>query len=211
VPVLVDNTFATPVLQNPLDWGATFALHSATKYLGGHGDVVAGVVATDESQAGGLRRVRAITGAILHPLGAYLVHRGLPTLPLRVRAQQRTARLVAYWLTDRPEVARVHYPEFDRRAGLLDQQMRGPGAMIAAELTGGREAAVRLTSALRVFEHAVSLGGVGSLVEHPAALTHRPVSDSARPPGGLVRFSIGLEHPEDLIGDLDRGLTAARG
>ncbi|WP_380167779.1 trans-sulfuration enzyme family protein [Jannaschia sp. R86511] len=208
VPVLVDNTFATPVLQNPLDHGAALVLHSATKYLGGHGDVVGGVVACDEARAEGLRRVRAVTGGVLHPLGAYLLHRGLATLPVRVRAQQAGAQQVAAWLGEHPAVRRVFYPGLDA-SGLVGRQMRGPGAMVAVDLHGGHAQAARLTSAVRLFTHAVSLGGVDSLVQHPAGLTHRPVAEHARPAEGVVRLSIGLEDPLDLIADLDRALAGA--
>ena len=205
VPVLVDNTFATPVLQNPITLGAAMSLHSATKYLGGHGDVVAGVIACDEDTAAGLRRVRAVTGALLHPLGAYLLHRGLTTLPTRIRAQQANARRVAGWLSNQPFVEQVYYPGSDGDPrSLLQHQMRGTGAMIAVSLRGGFDAASRLTSSVQLFTHAVSLGGVDSLVQHPAALTHRPVAPEARPSANVVRFSIGLEDPEDLIADLDR-------
>ncbi len=209
VPVLVDNTFATPVLQNPLDHGAAMALHSATKYLGGHGDVVGGVIACDEESAVGLRQVRAVTGGILHPLGAYLLHRGLATLPLRVRAQQDGARRLVDFLQGRDEVAAVHYPGLDDPRGLVGSQMRGPGAMVAVELHGGYDAAAGLTSSVRLFTHAVSLGGVDSLVQHPAALTHRPVAPHARPGAGIVRFSVGLEDPLDLLDDLAAALSAA--
>lgn len=207
VPVLVDNTFATPVLQNPLAWGATMSLHSATKYLGGHGDVVAGVIACSEEAARGLRQVRALTGALLHPLAGYLLHRGLTTLPIRVRTQQESARRIARWLGEQPGVKTVFYPGLDGDPrGLLTRQMRGPGAMIAIRLRGGYDAARRMTSAVRVFTHAVSLGGVDSLIEHPAALTHRPVTADARPPDDLVRLSIGLESTDDLIADLTSAL-----
>lgn len=210
VPVLVDNTFATPVLQQPLELGAALSLHSATKYLGGHGDVVGGVVACDARLAAALRRTRAITGAIMHPLAAYLLHRGLATLPVRVRAQQRSAQTLAEWLLTRPEVARVHFPGLPGcdPQGLVGTQQAGPGAMIAIELAGGFEAAAALTSAVELFTHAVSLGSVDSLIQHPAALTHRPVSSEAKPSDALVRLSIGLEDPQDLIADLDRALTA---
>ena len=210
VPVLVDNTFATPVLQNPLDHGAAMALHSATKYLGGHGDVVGGVIACDEETANGLRQVRAVTGGILHPLGAYLLHRGLATLPLRVRAQQAGAHRLVEFLRGRDEVAAVHHPGLDDPRGLVGTQMRGSGAMVAITLHGGYDAAARLTSAVRLFTHAVSLGGVDSLVQHPAALTHRPVAPHARPAAGVVRFSVGLEDPLDLLEDLAAALDASR-
>lgn len=208
VPVLVDNTFATPVLQNPIDHGAAMSLHSATKYLGGHGDVVAGVIACSEDMARSLRQVRAVTGGLLHPLGAYLLHRGLTTLPLRVRAQQATARRLVEWLHTHPGVEQVHYPSQDNDPrGLIGRQLHGTGAMIAITLRGGYEAAARVTSGVELFTHAVSLGGVDSLVQHPAALTHRPVAPEARPAAGLVRLSIGLEDAEDLIADLDQALA----
>jgi methionine-gamma-lyase len=213
VPVLVDNTFATPVLQHPLDLGAALSLHSATKYLGGHGDVVGGVVACDARLAAALRRTRAITGAIMHPLSAYLLHRGLATLPVRMRAQQAGARVVAEWLTTRPEVARVHFPGFTASdpQGLVGTQQTGPGAMIAIELAGGFDAASSLTAAVALFTHAVSLGSVDSLIQHPAALTHRPVASDAKPSDALVRLSIGLEDPADLIADLEQALSATTG
>ena len=208
VPVLVDNTFATPVLQHPLDLGAALSLHSATKYLGGHGDVVGGVIACDARLAAALRRTRAITGAIMHPLAAYLLHRGLATLPVRMRAQQEGARVVAEWLATRPEVSRVHFPGFEScdPHGLVGTQQTGPGAMIAIELEGGFAAAAALTSSVELFTHAVSLGSVDSLIQHPAALTHRPVASEAKPSDALVRLSIGLEDPQDLIADLAQAL-----
>ena len=207
-PVMVDNTFATPVLQNPLALGATIVLHSATKYLGGHGDAMGGVVATNAEWATAIRPVRAITGGLLHPLGAYLLHRGLPTLALRVKAQQSTAGELALLLAQHPAVARVHYPGLpgsDPR-GLLGTQLRGPGAMLAIDLAGGYAAAQSLTGSLRLFTHAVSLGGVDSLVQHPASLTHRPVAPDARPGAGIVRLSIGLESGADLWRDLESAL-----
>jgi methionine-gamma-lyase len=208
VPVLVDNTFATPVLQNPVDQGAALVMHSATKYLGGHGDVVGGVVACDEERARGLRRVRAVTGGILHPLAAYLLHRGLATLPVRVRTQQAGAQQVVAALRSHPDVVRVFYPgleEHDRC--VMARQMRGPGAMLAVELRGGYDQARTVTSSVRLFTHAVSLGGVDSLVQHPAALTHRPVAADARPDAGVIRLSIGLEDPTDLLADLEQALA----
>jgi methionine-gamma-lyase len=210
VPVLVDNTFATPLLQQPLELGAALSLHSATKYLGGHGDVVGGVVACDARLAASLRRTRAITGALLHPLAAYLIHRGLATLPIRMRAQQANARAVAEWLTTREEVSRVHFPGFAEcdPLGLVGTQQAGPGAMIAIELAGGFAAAASLVGSVELFTHAVSLGSVDSLIQHPAALTHRPVASAAKPSDALVRLSIGLEDPADLIADLGQALSA---
>ncbi len=211
VPVLVDNTFATPVLQNPADLGVTYVLHSATKYLGGHGDAMGGVVSTDAERAAALRRVRAVTGALLHPLGAYLLHRGLATLPLRVRAQQAGAEKLAGRLASHPAVRQVHYPglaECDPH-GIVGRQMRGPGAMIAFSVAGGYEAATRVTDEVELFTHAVSLGGVDSLIQHPAALTHRPVAAEAKPHADVLRVSVGLEDADDLYRDLARALTNA--
>jgi cystathionine beta-lyase/cystathionine gamma-synthase len=210
VPVLVDNTFATPVLQRPLEHGATMVLHSATKYLGGHGDVMGGVVATNDEWASRLRHVRALTGGVLHPLAAYLLHRGLRTLPIRVRAQQRTAEQLARRMVGNPAVSRVLYPTLDGcdPQGLVGRQMSGGGCMIALDMAGGYQAAVRFIEALELVTNAVSLGGVDSLVQHPASLTHRPVAAEAKPGGGIVRLSIGLEHFDDLADDILGALTA---
>ncbi|MBY8883363.1 PLP-dependent aspartate aminotransferase family protein [Streptomyces sp. PTM05] len=212
-PLLVDNTFATPVLQNPADHGAALVLHSATKYLGGHGDVIAGVIATDAEWAAALRRVRAVTGGLLHPLAGYLLHRGLTTLPVRVRTQQASAEKLAGWLATHPAVREVFFPGTPQGdpAGLIGRQMRGPGAMLAVRLHGGYEQALRMTGGVRLFTHAVSLGGVDSLIQHPAALTHRPVPADARPDADIVRLSVGLEDPDDLCADLEAALTGATG
>jgi len=211
VPVLVDNTFATPVLQRPVEYGVTLVLHSATKYLGGHGDVMGGIVAGDREWVERLRRVRALTGGLLHPMAAYLLHRGLRTLPVRVRAQQETARVLAERLLAHPAVARVRYPGLPGQdpAGLVGTQLAGPGSIIALELAGGYAAAARFTESCELVTHAVSLGGVDSLVQHPASLTHRPVAGEAKPDAGVVRLSIGLEHVDDLTADLMAALDAA--
>ena len=212
VPVLVDNTFATPVLQRPARHGATLVLHSATKYLGGHGDAMGGVIATEQAWVERLRRVRALTGGVLHPMAAYLLHRGLRTLAVRVRAQQETAGVLAERLMAHPAVEHVHDPGLaghDPR-GLLGRQLAGPGAMIAIDLAGGFDAAACFTESCRLVTHAVSLGGVDSLVQHPASLTHRPVTGDAKPGAGLVRLSIGLEHVDDLTDDLLQALDAAQ-
>ncbi|EON22478.1 cystathionine gamma-synthase [Nocardioides sp. CF8] len=212
VPVLVDNTFATPVLQNPAALGAALVLHSATKYIGGHGDAMGGIIACDEQWAGALRRVRAVTGALLHPMGAYLLHRGLATLPLRMRAQQEGASKLATWLAEQPGVGDVFFPGLPEcdPLHLVGRQMRGPGAVLAFRVEGGYAAAARVTEAVALFTHAVSLGGVDSLVQHPAALTHRPVASEAKPHDDLLRLSIGLEDADDLCADLAQALAAAR-
>jgi methionine-gamma-lyase len=215
VPVLVDSTFMTPVLQRPLELGAALVLHSATKFLGGHGDVIAGAVATSEAWATRLRRVRVATGALLHPMAAFLLHRGLPTLPLRVRAAQDGARLIAERLARHPRVTRVHYPGLPGAdpQGLLDRQMAGPGSVLAFELEGGFEAARRMLASVKLVVSAVSLGATDTLIQHPAGLTHRCMADAARAASGispsLLRLSVGLEDPEDLWRDLALALETA--
>ncbi len=208
VPVLVDNTFATPVLQQPAHQGATLVMHSATKFFGGHGDVMGGVVAADEEWVTRLRQVRAVTGGVLHPLAAYELHRGLQTLPLRVRAQQETAATLAGRLAEHPQVARVLYPGLKEcdPAGLVGTQMAGPGSLLAFELRGGYAAAAAVAQGCGLITHAVSLGGVDTLVQHPAGLTHRPVAAEARPDDALLRLSVGLEDVEDLWADLEAAL-----
>jgi methionine-gamma-lyase len=204
VPVMVDNTFATPILQNPAAFGATYVLHSGTKYLGGHGDVLGGVVACAEHLAGPLRQVRILTGAVLHPLGGYLLHRGLATLPLRVEKAQANAAVIASRLGEHPAVDYVRYPKAD------GVQLRGPGAMIAFATHGDP---VEVIKRLQLITPAVSLGSVDTLIEHPAGLTHRLVPGEAREesgvPSNLLRVSIGLEHVEDIWQDLDRALCDA--
>ena len=209
VPVLVDNTFATPVLQQPAVHGATLVLHSATKFIGGHGDAMGGVVAADAEWTTRLRQVRAVTGGLLHPLAAYELHRGLQTLPLRVRAQQESAAVLAGRLAEHPQVARVLYPGLKEcdPLGLVGSQMAGPGSMLAFELRGGFDAAAATAQRCRLVTHAVSLGGVDTLVQHPAGLTHRPVAEDAKPDDALLRLSAGLEDVEDLWADLDSALS----
>ena len=208
VPVMVDNTFATPVLQRPLLHGATYVVHSATKYIGGHGDAMGGVVVTSPAHATELRPIRTITGGILDPWSAYLLHRGLATLPVRVQAQQATAMTVAAWLAEHPASSRVFYPGLPGGdpEGLIGRQMSGPGAMVAFELAGGFAGAERVCAALGLITHAVSLGGVDTLIEHPAALTHRVVAEAAQPGAGVLRISVGLESAADLIADLEQAL-----
>jgi methionine-gamma-lyase len=214
VPVLVDSSFATPVLQRPAEFGAAYVLHSATKFLGGHGDVIAGVVCCDEARARPLRTVRAATGALLHPLAAYLLHRGLPTLALRVERAQANAIALASRLAAHPAVAKVHYPGLGsvRNAHLATTQMRGPGALLAIDLAGGHAAAAAVMAGVRLITPAVSLGSVDTLIQHPAGLTHRVVSDNGKRAGGItpgmLRMSVGIEHVEDLWNDLRTVLDA---
>ncbi|WP_406859533.1 PLP-dependent transferase [Streptomyces sp. HUAS MG47] len=196
VPLLVDNTFATPVLQQPVRHGARIVLHSATKYLGGHGDVLGGVVACDEEFARALRQVRFATGGVLHPLAGYLLLRGLSTLPVRVRAASATAAELVRRLSADPRVARVHYPSIG-------------GAMIAFEVYGDPHA---VTAGVRLITPAVSLGSVDTLIQHPASISHRIVAEGDRRAAGvsdrLLRMSVGLEDVEDLWRDLTQALSA---
>ena len=217
IPVAVDSTFATPVLQNPVPLGADFAVHSATKFLGGHGDVMGGVVATSEEWAVRLRQLRMMTGALLHPLAGYLLHRGLQTLPVRVRAQQTSAELLARRLATHPEVRQVLFPGLrdDRRERrLLAMQQRGPGAVLSFRVAGGADGARRVVEGLDLITRAVSLGSVDSLIEAPALLTHRIVDpadrESSGVPDDLLRLSVGLESVEDLWDDLERALYLRR-
>jgi methionine-gamma-lyase len=214
VPVLVDSTFATPVLQRPLEQGAALVLHSATKFIGGHGDVLAGVVAGSHALIREVKHVRAATGGLLHPLGAYLLHRGLPTLDLRVRRAQASAEVLAWRLIEDRRVKGVHFPSLpgqDPRA-LLGRQMRGPGSVLAFELESDDPAVMQsFISALRLITPAVSLGSTDTLIQPPAALTHRVVAADAREASGirrgLLRLSVGLEDVRDLWADIDRALA----
>jgi methionine-gamma-lyase len=215
VPVMVDNTFATPILQQPARHGVALVLHSATKFLGGHGDVVGGVIATDAKWAAALRRVRVATGALLHPLAAYLLHRGLPTLPLRVEAAQRTASELATRLCAHPYVTAVKHPSLpgaDPR-GLIGRQMAGPGSILSFDVIGGHEAARAVLAGLEWITPAVSLGSTDTLLQHPAGLTHHVVDEKARAACGIgpgtLRLSVGLEDVEDLWIDLDTAVRRA--
>lgn len=211
VPVLVDNTFASPVLQQPLAHGAALVLHSATKFLGGHGDAMGGVVAASPEWTTRLRQVRAVTGGILTPWPAYLLHRGLATLPVRVRAQQATAHKVAAALAGHGLVKTVYYPGLPEcdPMGLVGTQMSGPGSLLAFELASA-EHAERIPAAVRMITHAVSLGGIDTLIQHPAGLTHRPVAAEAKPHASLLRLSVGLEDGADIIEDLVQAIEGTR-
>jgi methionine-gamma-lyase len=214
VPVLVDSTFATPVLQRPATLGAGLVMHSATKFLGGHGDVIAGVVACGSAWASALRQVRAATGGLLHPLGAYLLHRGLQTLSLRVLKAQDNAQVLAARLQEHAAVASVSYPGIAvcDPTGLVGTQMSGPGSLMAFEVHGGHAAAAQVMASVRLATPAVSLGSVDTLIQHPAGLTHRTLDEATqRAHGitpGLLRLSVGIEHVDDIWADLDQALSA---
>jgi methionine-gamma-lyase len=212
VPVAVDSTFATPMLQQPLALGAAYSFHSATKFIGGHSDVLAGVVSCSEERAQSLRRVRIATGANLHPLGAYMLHRGLQTLHLRVHTAQENACIIATRLKNHPCIGAVFHPSISGRdpQGLIGRQMEGPGSLIAFECTGGFSSASALMGRLRLITPAVSLGSVDTLIQHPAGLTHRNVDSEALSAAGIsegmLRLSVGVEDAEDLWADLEEAL-----
>ena len=213
VPVMVDNTFATPVLQQPLEFGVTYVVHSATKYIGGHGDAMGGVVVTYGDYAAAVRGLRAATGGLMDPFSAYLMHRGLTTLSVRVMAAQETAKEIVQWLTKHPKISKVFYPGLensntDNLVG-AGKQMTGPGAMVSFELVGGFDAAAYVAEHVKLITHAVSLGGTDTLIEHPASFTHRMVDPDARTHAAVLRISVGLEHADDLIADLDQALAGA--
>ncbi|MED5371293.1 MAG: PLP-dependent aspartate aminotransferase family protein [Myxococcota bacterium] len=219
VPVCVDSTFATPVLQRPMELGAALVVHSATKFLGGHGDVLAGVVACSEEHAALLRQIRVITGAVLHPLAGYLLHRGLQTLAVRVRQAQQNAQALAERLAGHPMVQAVRYPGLPGQdpRGLIGThpgaQMRGPGAILAFELQSLAHAD-QVMRRVRLLTPAVSLGSTDSLIQHPAGLTHRVIGEEAQAEGGItagmMRISVGLEDPEDLWRDLVQAIEGER-
>ena len=203
-----DNTFASPVLQRPLELGADFVMHSSTKYLGGHSDLVGGIVVVREPGAvlDALRRYQGLAGGVPSPFDCWLVLRSLPTLPLRVRRQSATALELARFLqADRDRVARVHYAGLEDHAGhaIARRQMHGGfGGVLSFEVPGGQAPALAVAARTRLFKRATSLGGVESLIEHRASI-EGPQSTT---PAGLLRVSVGLEHPDDLRADLDQAL-----
>jgi cystathionine beta-lyase/cystathionine gamma-synthase len=216
IALAVDNTFATPALQHPLAQGATLAVHSTTKYINGHSDVVGGAVMTsDGAWADKLHFLQKSVGAVPSPFDCYLVLRGVKTLGLRMRRHVESAQALAGWLEGHPGVERVRYPGLPTHEAhrLAARQMNGPGGMISFELKGGIEQARAFLRALKVVACAESLGGVESLAEHPATMTHASLpADFRRNLGigdGLIRLSVGLEGLEDLRRDLDAGFEAA--
>jgi methionine-gamma-lyase len=211
----VDNTFASPYLQKPLDLGADIVLHSVTKFINGHADVVGGILVSKTAELDRRLRPLMITlGCNMDPHQAFLVHRGVKTLGLRVERAQASALQIARWLEGRPEVAWVRYiglpshPQHD----LAKRQMSGFGSMISFGLKGGFEAGRRLMDSVKLATLAVSLGGVETLIEHPASMTHAGMPEADRIEAGipddLVRYSVGIEDVEDLIADLEQAFRA---
>ncbi|MBO9425172.1 methionine gamma-lyase [Labrenzia sp. R4_1] len=213
--VVVDNTYATPYLTRPIELGADLVLHSATKYLGGHGDVVAGLIAGRAEQVQEIRLVgmKDMTGAVMAPFNAMLILRGLKTLTLRMDRHCASAQPVAEWLEAHPSVGEVYFPGLTGFAqhDLATQQMAKPGAMIAFELKGGLEAGRSMMNRLQMIGRAVSLGDAETLIQHPATMTHSTYTPEERAEhgitDGLIRLSVGLEDIEDILADLDQALS----
>lgn len=211
--LVVDNTFATPYLQRPLELGADIVVHSTTKYLGGHSDVVGGaVVVKEKALYEQLAFLQNAVGAVPGPMDCFLVLRGIKTLALRMDRHAENATAVAEFLASHPKVAQVIYPGHASHPQyqLARQQMKNGGGMISFILKGGREAAIRAAEATQIFTLAESLGGVESLIEVPAAMTHlSTVGSPLEVDAGLVRLSVGIENKEDLLADLEQTLRQA--
>jgi len=216
IVLAVDNTFSSPYLQKPLDLGADISLHSLTKFINGHADLVGGaIVVKDEELYKKVRTTMVMMGGNIDPHQAFLAHRGLKTLSIRMDRAQENAMKVAEYLENHPKIAWVKYPglkSFDQY-DLAQEQMSGSGAMISFELKGGLAAGKTVMDEVKLALLAVSLGGVESLIQHPASMTHAGMTPEARKEAfisdGLVRFSVGIEDVSDIIGDLDQALAKA--
>lgn len=209
--LVVDNTFASPFLQQPLDLGADVVVHSTTKYIGGHSDVVGGaIVVKDPVLAEAIGFIQFAVGAVSGPMDAFLTTRGLKTLGVRMRTHSENAMAVALWLEKRPEVQAVHYPGLPTHPGheLAKAQMRDFGGMVSVQFTGGEDAARTVAEATRVFTLAESLGGIESLMNYPSEMTHASVKGTELAvPVNLLRLSVGIEDVEDLIADLEQAFA----
>jgi cystathionine gamma-synthase len=212
VKTIIDSTFATPINQRPLEFGIDLVIHSATKYLGGHNDLLAGAVLGNAGLVAGVRDLQAVTGAVSDPLSAYLLIRGLKTLALRIARQNENAERIAGFLDSHPKVSRVHYPSLASHPEheIAKRQMKGFGGVVSFEVLGDIHAATRLVDACRIPRIAPSLGGVESLIEQPALMSFYELSTEERLQVGikdtLVRYSVGVEDTEDLIADLSQAL-----
>ena len=212
--VIVDNPFATPYMQKPLKLGADIVVHSVTKYINGHGDVIAGLVITNKELADQIRFVglKDMTGAVLGPQDAYYIIRGMKTFEIRMERHCKNAKKVVEFLNKHPKIERVYYPGLETHPGheIAKKQMKDFGAMISFELKGGFEAGKTLLNNLKLCSLAVSLGDTETLIQHPASMTHSPYTKEEREAAGitdgLVRLSVGLENVEDIIADLEQGL-----
>ncbi|MBE0639186.1 MAG: PLP-dependent transferase [Bacteroidales bacterium] len=216
IPLVVDNTFCSPYLQRPIELGADVVVHSMTKFINGHADIVAGmIISANEKYHKLIKPVMTNMGCNMDPHQAYMVHRGLKTLGLRIDRAQESAMKIAEYLENHPKVAWVKYPGLQSHPQyeLAKQQMDGPGSMISFELKGGLAAGKRMMDNVRLILLAVSLGGVESLIQHPASMTHSKISHEKKIEAGitdgLVRFAVGIENVEDIIADLDQALEKA--
>ena len=205
--VVCDNTWATPVLQNPLKLGADYSLHATTKYIGGHSDVLGGAIVAKKNDEvfQKVREIQKAGGAVPSPFECWLVLRGVQTLPLRIRAQSESAMLIAEFLRDHKKVSKVHYPGLPLHPGhpLASVQMNLYGGMISFEVKGNKEEALKVAAGVKIFTRATSLGGPESLIEHRRSVE----GPDTQTPESLLRLSIGLEHPDDLIDDLIKALS----
>lgn len=214
IKVVCDNTFASPYLQRPLELGADVVVHSATKYLNGHGDVIAGFVVgkADFMQEVRMFGLKDMTGAVIGPFEAFLILRGLKTLEIRMQRHCKNAKDIAEFLAGHDKVEKVYYPGLESHPGheIAKKQMHDFGAMISFEVKGGKEAGMKFVNSLSLATIAVSLGDAETLIEHPASMTHSTYSEedlkAAGISAGLIRLSIGLENVEDIIDDLKKGL-----
>lgn len=215
--VVVDNTFMSPALQNPIALGADVVMHSLTKFLNGHADVVGGIiVVNDEQTYQHFRKTLNQLGGVIDPFNAFLVHRGLKTLAIRMERHCENAQRVAEWLEQNPLIESIRFPGLKSHphynVGL--KQHKGPGGMITIELKGGLESGRVMMDSVKLFQLAVSLGGVESLIQHPASMTHFSMGKEARLAGGitegLVRISVGIENVNDLIADLEQALEKVK-
>lgn len=202
-----DNTWATPVLQQPLALGCDVVMHSTTKYLSGHSDVLGGALIFKEDNAftQRIRLLQGLSGAVPSPFDCWLVSRGIKTLGVRVRAQTATAQVIADFLHDHPAIEKVHYPGLANHPdrAIIHQQMNAPGAMLSVQVKGGADEALRFIGQLKLFTRATSLGGVESLIEHRASAE----GPTSKTPKNLLRLSVGLEHADDLLADLAQALA----
>lgn len=215
---IIDNTFLSPILQTPVDYGIDIVIHSATKYLNGHGDVVAGIIASSKDNIATIKStILKDIGGTMSPNDAWLILRGLKTLPVRIERHCKSAQTVAEYLEQHPMVKEVYYPGLPSHPGhkYLGKQMKGAGGVIGFELDASIEQGRNFINATELFSIAVSLGDAESLIQHPASMTHSPYTAEERAEAGisdgLIRISVGLEHAEDLIADLGQALTKAFG
>lgn len=212
VKTIIDSTFATPINQRPIELGIDLVIHSATKYLGGHNDLLAGAVLGSAPMIGGIRDLQGITGAVPDPFAAYLLIRGIKTLALRVARQNHNAEQLAAFLAGHPKVAQVHYPSLETHPehAIAKRQMRGFGGVVSFEIRGDIDAGSRLVDACRIPRIAPSLGGVESLIEQPALMSFYELTTEERLQVGikdsLIRYSVGIEDADDLIADLKQAL-----